>query len=206
MRRAIKLGVIVLGALTALTAVVHIPFVQRQLGGCPFGHDKVATTARRGDPGLAAAKARPALAFALDTSTRSDVWRWAMTNRVACADQRRGQMIECRDVPGQALGTGALTATSLWIELDASGRVIGVKTVRRTDAASPVAEAFRATTAIASTAGDAVATHGDPDAIARGAFHQAAAEYRFRDYLAMVRATNMGDGFVLTESYASAMP
>ena len=30
---------------------------------------------------------------------------------------------------------------------------------------------------------------------------QATVEYRFSDYHALVRATNMGDGYVLTEEY-----
>ena len=39
--------------------------------------------------------------------------------------------------------------------------------------------------------------------ISGGSLKQASAEYRFRDYYALARATNMGQGFALTEEYRS---
>ncbi len=39
--------------------------------------------------------------------------------------------------------------------------------------------------------------------LASGAFRQATRDYRFADYRALVRATNLGDGYVLTESYTA---
>ncbi len=49
------------------------------------------------------------------------------------------------------------------------------------------------------------ARDGDASAanLTAATLRQAMIEYRFKDYQAVVRATNLGDGFVLTEEYAS---
>jgi hypothetical protein len=54
-------------------------------------------------------------------------------------------------------------------------------------------------------AGHAAASSGDPSRLASGTLYQATAEYRFSNYFAVARATNMGPGtgYVLTEEYRS---
>ena len=42
-----------------------------------------------------------------------------------------------------------------------------------------------------------------PSSLAAGLLRQASAEFRFSDYYAIARVTNMGDGFMLTEEYRS---
>ena len=78
--------------------------------------------------------------------------------------------------------------------------------VRRDASAGVISAAFRAVTGdLANEAGPAATVEGDPSAarLSSGLLQQASAEYRFRDYYALARATNMGDGFVLTEEYRS---
>ena len=49
----------------------------------------------------------------------------------------------------------------------------------------------------------ALALHDRLDDLAKGAFQQATIEHELADYRAQIRATNMGNGYILTESYAA---
>ena len=48
---------------------------------------------------------------------------------------------------------------------------------------------------------DLLRLDSDPRVLTQGALRQASAEFRFRDYYALARATNLGQSFVLTEEY-----
>lgn len=204
-------------AFLVVSLVVHVPFVQHAMGwtnrdgtgACPFGQDGIRVAAAPAPSRTgSAARSRPALGFTLAVTTRDELLAWAAKHRIACASKRGGAQLECTDIPAALLADhgGGLAGTSVWFELDDRGLLYTVKTVRRTEDATHVARAFTATNAALTTrAGGATQRAGSsaPDSLASGAFQQASSEYRFRDYRAVIRATNMGDGYVLTESYTS---
>jgi hypothetical protein len=208
MRRAfLWLGGLV-AVLTAITIVIHVPAVQRRLGPCPFGYDQpsvgVGQTARTGPR----APARPALGFTLAATTRDELLAWASANGIRCTPRHGQRTLECLDVPSQLLAQhGAqLPGTTTWFELDARATLTAIKTVRRTPDAAAVASAFTATeTSLRAHTGEPTAADGsaDPAELSLGAFRQAMTEHEFADYRAQIRATNMGDGYILTESYAA---
>lgn len=104
----------------------------------------------------------------------------------------------------RALGGDGLDATTAWFELDGGNTLRGIKTARRAATAQPVVDDFVATRShLSDRAGAPMIATGDPATITEGAFQQAVVEYRHRGYRAVVRATNMGDGYLLTESYAA---
>ncbi|MBL9099833.1 MAG: hypothetical protein JNL82_02685 [Myxococcales bacterium] len=203
-----------LGGFTLLAGAMHLPSVQRAMGwmdadgqvACPFGHGAAAPRAPRVlDDSLPAAAARPALGFTLDATTRADLEAWAAANAVACAPSPRNpRQVTCDAVPAGALAS-RLDATAAWFEFGESGTLAGVKTTRRAATSAPVADEYRAAAELVTrSAGTPSVTRDEHLAsLDRGAFHQASREYKFRDYRAVLRATNMGDGFLLTEQYAS---
>lgn len=113
----------------------------------------------------------------------------------------------CSQVPAAVLpGAGALGVTSLAFQLGDDGTLASIRAVRRGPAAAAVASAFAGLELeLTSRAGPPAARDGDPtpDGLAAATLRQAVIEYRFSDYRAVVRATNMGDGFVLTEEYTA---
>jgi hypothetical protein len=149
---------------------------------------------------------RPALAFDLGKTKRDDIAAWADRHGVTCRDKHHDTLVECLDVPAAALADGGgLAATGLWLTLDADGTLASIQVTRRTAAASTIVDAFTATGAgLAATLGAPTARTGDADArsLASGALRQASVEYRAPGYRAQLRETNMGDGYLLTESYA----
>jgi hypothetical protein len=199
MRRALLIAAI--GAVVAMVAI-HIPMLWRHRGAgtCPFGYGG-ASVATHHDPrlrGTAVAAARPALGLALDAATRGDVTRWALLHGSWCVDHHA--MLECDHVAMP----GGLALTAAWFGFTARGTLDSIQTVRRTDDARTVAAAFAtATSAVTRLAGPATTHSGEVAELADGALRQAAAEYRFANYRAVVRATNLGDHFALTEEYAN---
>ncbi|MDQ3366120.1 MAG: hypothetical protein M3680_11905 [Myxococcota bacterium] len=207
-----------LGLFVAVSALVHLPAVQYAMGwtnpdgtgACPFGDGAArvasdAPTVPRSGP---VARTRPALGFTLGTTTRAQLASWATQHAVTCTPRRGGTLIECGDVPAALLADhgAALGGTTAWFELDDRGVLTTVKMLRRATGADPIARAFAATElALTTRAGAPAITDGSaaPEVLASGAFRQATRDYRFADYRALVRATNLGDGYVLTESYTA---
>jgi hypothetical protein len=186
-------------------------------GGCPLGFDKGATPQQRAAArarfaadhhGEGRAAARPALGFRLDETTRADVTAWAESHGVTCRKPRSGADLDCADLseallPDAARGAGV---QNLWLTFGAADTLVSVMAVRRDASAGVISDTFRAVTGeLAHDAGPAAAVEGDPSParLSSGLLQQASAEYRFRDYYALARATNMGNGFVLTEEYRS---
>lgn len=206
------------GGFIAISGALHLPSVQRAMGwmdasgqvACPFGHGAAAAGPRAPralDPSLPLAAARPALGFDLDATTRADLDAWAAAHSVACADTpRHPNTVTCVSVPAAALAS-SLDATTAWFEFSGQGTLVGVKTTRRAATADPVVDEYRASEDLVTrTAGAPTVARDEPLAsLTRGAFQQAVAEYKFRDYRAVLRATNMGDGYLLTEQYASTL-
>lgn len=214
----------VLGVAVVAMVAIHLPLVRRalvargQTGGalCPFGYGNPTAATREAQHqhlaalrGAAPAHARPALGFALDTTTTADLERWAHDHGVACETKHGGALVECAQVPAAIVpcaGASSLGLTSVWFELGSRGTLASIKTVRRDHAVAPVAAAFASIEgALTDQAGAPAHADGSaaPEVLANGTLRQAMVEYRFTDYRAVVRATNMGDGFVLTEEYAT---
>ena len=207
-------------AVLAVTAM-HLPLARRWLaargptGGavCPFGYGGAPTDAGRAAQrqhlaslrGAAIARERPALGFALDRTTAADLARWAAAHGVRCEPRHAGTLVECTAVPGAVVpGAGALGFTSLVFQLGDDGTLAAIRAVRRDRDAGIVAAAFAAQEhQLTERAGAPVTRGGATDTLAGATLRQAMVEYRFTDYRAVVRATNMGDGFVLTEEYAT---
>lgn len=207
LRRLLLATGIVAPLFAAFTMLVHLPAVQYAFGwtnpdgtgACPFGHDAPRVAKAR----AADAPVHQALGFALGATTRADVEAWARASGVSCT-QRRGSL-ECRDVPGTLLSAhGArLPGSTVWFEL-VGDSLLGIRTARRAVERTPVAAAFAATeVALSRSVGPAVVATGTVDELGAGVFRQATREFRTDGYRALVRVTNMGDGYLLTESYAA---
>ena len=221
--RPIRWAVRAFAAVLVAGAVIHLPPVRGWLaahghhggGVCPLGYGGAATAesreARRARHdrvrGDRPAMARPALGFALDVTTGADIQRWASLHGVSCATRRGGSAVECTGVPGQLLSSSAgLAAISVSFQLGSGGTLEAIRTVRRDRDVAAVAAAFTAVEdALTARAGAPARSEGSaaPAVLANGMLRQAMVDYRFADYRALVRATNMGDGFVLTEEYAT---
>jgi len=192
--------------LMAITVVIHIPAVQRRVGACPFGYDKprtAAATARARTGSFA--PARPALGFTLSATTRDEVLAWARRHDVHCEARHGQRALECLDVPPALLAQhGArLTGTTTWFELDERATLTTIKTVRRADAGA-IVTAFAATeSTLRDRMGAPTTERGSTADLTLGAFRQAMVEHVYADYRAQVRATNMGNGYILTESYTA---
>lgn len=210
--RVARWGILLVALGLVAMVAIHLPPVRDWLaanghrggGFCPLGYSSPSPAKLAAQRGTVPANARPALGFELDRSTADDIDGWATENDLACTTKYAGRMIECANVPASLLG-GTLAATSIWFEIGARGTLRSIKTARRNGDVETVAEAYEeADRALARTGAVWRRTgSASPSTLANGALRQAACEYRFTDYRATVRATNMGDGFLLTEEYAT---
>jgi hypothetical protein len=228
-------GVAVLALGTTFTAVVgfaHTPrgkpllaLMGRSMGSheaakggkCPFGYDvkesPVAKEAARrqfatSHAGADRAQTRPAFGFELDKTTRADITSWAEAHDIKCVVPKAGSDLDCSDVPAGALPdreTG-IGLHSLWLTFGLEDTLTSAVGVRRDTSVELISSTFkRVTNDVSREAGPAAKLQGDPAMLSSGALYQASAEYRFRNYFVVARATNMGrvQGFVMTEEYRS---
>ncbi len=188
-------------------------------GKCPLGYDvkespEEKEAARRqfaaSHAGVDRAQARPALGFELDKTTRADVTSWARAHDIKCVVPKSGSDLDCSDVPAEALPdreTG-IGLHSLWFTFGLGDTLTSAVGVRRDTSVELISSTFkRVTDDVSREAGPPSKTEGDPSpaTLSSGALYQASAEYRFRNYFVVARATNMGkvQGFVITEEYRS---
>jgi hypothetical protein len=195
--------------LSAVTRMAH--------GGCPFGYDRPMSPAQRERAraifsakyrGERPAARRPALGFTLDHTTRPEIMAYFSAHGVNCTQGKGLSDLTCNGVPSSALpGTPVQApARNLWLTFGTKQQLLSVIAVSRATAPEAISEAFVALSSeVDHEAGAATASHGNaaPQALAQGALHQASAEFRFRDYYALERATNLSKDFVLTEEYRS---
>lgn len=200
-----------------LLAVLARMSGMRTNGACALGFDGAASPAQRDAArqrfadehrGAGHAASRPALGFTLDATTRADVMTWAESHGVTCAPRQQGADLDCEAVPDALLPAASRGAPlkSLWLNFGARGALISVVAVRRDPSAATISATFGAVARdLDEEAGAPAAADGDGSAarLSSGLLQQATVEYRFRDYYAVARATNMGDGYVLTEEYRS---
>jgi hypothetical protein len=95
---------------------------------------------------------------------------------------------------------------NLWFNFDAGDRLVSLIAIRKDQSAEAIGGAFaRVADALNREAGAPASASGDssPQGLSACLLRQGSVEYRFRDYYALARATNMDDGFVLTEECRS---
>ncbi len=206
---------------TGLIGLAHAPFARSllmSLGGCPMAGarmtaaqaDRARHMALGADRPVASAPARPALAFALDSTTLDDARRWARRERVDCEDSRPG-VLHCNAVRAAALGLPATQGSvdELALEFDPQDRLVNMTTFRthlRPAVASTEAHAIIAS--LAEKLGPAERSAGDFEASSLGgppAGSISTVTYRFGDYVADVTAMNApSSGPSIREHYMSA--
>jgi hypothetical protein len=150
--------------------------------------------------GPAAAKARPALGFGLEITTRADVEAWARKHRIACESRREGALLLCEAVPASAVSPGA---TGTYDELAFGFRLRDLRLVNLTALRTGLTPgaAGGELRRIAARLEDALGAPskeiaGDPAVVA----------HRHADYLAEVSAMSLrGRGHALREHYMSAL-
>jgi hypothetical protein len=195
--------------LAAATRMAH--------GGCPFGYDKPMTPAQRERArlGFAAthrgelrAASRPALGFTLDHTTRAEIVAQMAKHGISCVAAKGLSDLTCNQVPSAALEgiTPYAPPRNLWLTFGTKEQLLSVIAVSRAAEAQPISDAFVATQSTLDQHAGAVTTasgSADSRALAAGALRQASAEFRFSNYYALTRATNLGKSFMFTEEYRS---
>ncbi len=211
-RKATKVVLGGTGVVLALALVIHLPPIKHWLGAhghhgagvCPLGYGvqahHVAATGTRHDRTV-----RAALGFELGQTTATDVEQWGLLHGVVCAQRHGGLEVTCEGIASSALGDVTAPPAALTFSIDRAGAVRSIQVTRRGN------DAVAITTAFDGLSQELAAVHGaptkrtgiaTPEDLSRGALRQAMVEFRQPDYHAVLRATNMGDGYVLTESYA----
>jgi hypothetical protein len=210
-----------LGAATLAIGALHMPFARTlvmRIGGCPLAGAKITPAqmdharhmALAGRRGTTDAPARPALGFALDSTTLADVHSWAAREHVDCEEPRAG-LVTCVDVRPRAVGRddAAGKIDELALGFDARGHLVNVTTLR--SGLEPEAAA-RAGGGIVSSleaslgapdkkAGDFVTAH----LAQAGAASLVTRSYLYDDYVAGVTAIRVPpSGLALREHYMSA--
>lgn len=216
-------------ALTVLFVAVmgfaHTPWGRPILGwfsgvpGCPLGFDDAdpvqtevfrTNILRKNTAGAAPSRATPALAFDLGRSTRADVETWAKSLGLACESKRQGSVLNCPNA--SAADTASPPIDELHLQFDPQGTLVAVNVFRKeTKGPSAVAFMTERVSGLQQQVGPPTKADGKLDAswLDGGAFHVARQEFRYKDYLAVVSATNMGArGVRLREEYqwAAATP
>lgn len=183
-------------------------------GSCPLGFDKSATPLAREQAvarfsashrGATPAPVRPALGFMLGESRRSQVVAALAARGISCAPGPAAELV-CPGVPGRDLAAAGSTALTreLWFTFGTGDQLLSLVALSHALDPQAISDAFAATTAaVSGAAGPPAHRAGDGSArgLAAGALRQASAEFRFSNYYALARATNMGNGYLLTEEY-----
>jgi hypothetical protein len=181
--------------------------------GCPGRASPEAVEAARLDSARAArgvtpSPARPALGFALDVSTRTDVDAWAAERKLTCKESQRGTVLRCSAVPAAELGHGGSDVDDLSFLFEpATMRLVTVTALRnQLDAPSAAAAMNGVADALARSLGEGK-RRGEATApyLSAGPLRTAVVEYRFSDYIASVSATNLGGRVAVREHYMSAV-
>lgn len=217
--RALRLAVLA-GAATSLIGLAHRPEVRpamRALGKlagisdtCPLGYDQpsspAAVAAARANfalthHGTEPARSRAVLGLEVGRTTRAELTVWARASHAECT--QTGERLTCTGFAetARSLAEGPVLERTLWLEFDDLNVLTRVTTVRRAAKAEVVHAAF---TELGTQFGSAqVISDGDPapSYLSGGSLRQASAEYRFANYYALIRATNLGGAYLLTEDY-----
>jgi len=182
-------------------------------GSCPLGYGRKATPRQREEAasrwaathrGTRPAPSLPALGFALGHSRRADVLSAMAAHGVDCGPGAAADLV-CRQVPAVALpGAAGGPARELWFTFGAHDQLLSLVALSRDSRPGAISDAFSLVTAqVTRAAGPPTHAGGEagPAYLAAGALRQSSAEFRYSNYYALARATNMGNGYLLTEEY-----
>jgi hypothetical protein len=186
---------------------------------CPLGFDRQARPAdreaararfRESHRGQDRALGRPAWGFVLGQTTREGIVASMRSAGITCRVSRGPSDLTCDGVPGVPSGGAGggrqVPTRDLWFTFGERRQLISVVALSRDPRPEIISAEFsRVTDELRRGAGRGTPTVGDsaPASLAAGLLRQASAEFRFSDYYAIARVTNMGDGFMLTEEYRS---
>lgn len=191
------------------------PFLAK-LAPCPVkGSPELVAAARKeaiaSIRGTSPAPARPALGFALDTTTLADVKTWATNNHVSCTESMGGTSLQCDDVPIAALpdhanAQGVIREITFGFRLDAHLQQIATLSNRLSpqDATTSYAGAVKTIAARvgAPTSGE---TETTPDHLTARDYALSTCAFRYSDYLATITVMNVaGSGILIREQFLSA--
>lgn len=214
---------VLLGVAAALIGVGHSSAGRTLLasvsGGeassCPFGSSKPASSdARRvlferfkaEHAGPDRAPVRPARGLSFESTTRANIAGLAERLGFSCATSGMGMDLECKDVPLATLEPDAANAPSASVLLrfgpdDELRSIVVISKARVAEEAYARFDARRDALSRALGADAEVEGHDSVAALSAGLLRTVTAEYRFSNYYAALRATNMGENYAITEEY-----
>lgn len=207
-------ALVALGMLAGIGVGAH-SWVVRRRATCPLGYG-VATPAQHDAARLAfskqhgshtLARARPALGWAFDVTTRSELEAWVERHHVTCTT-RPNRDLECTHVPLDALPERwtPLAVSALWLGFGKNDTLDHVTAFRATADAARAADALQALGSLLDEAGSKSASTGRPTAawLSHGLLAQSRAEYSFSTYWACLTATQMAaDRYEVIDEYRS---
>lgn len=173
--------------------VIHYPLLYAHGGSgrCPFGYDRPPT----GTSAPVPAGGAVSLGVPLGRATQAEARAWAVAHRARCRDQRGTLLCEHARLDG--------LDTTVWFDVDGNGHVAALHTLRRADRPDAIATSFTAAARAVTRAAVPIDANGSLATLDGGLLRQASVAYLGDHVRAELRATNMGDGYVLTELYAA---
>lgn len=195
---------------TALIGVMHMPFAQEMLGGCPFGGKTTTASRPERDALRVAATERlkqgpataqlPAGQLTLGTTTRAQVIAAASAVGLICEDTRDASGLKCGPAEVPAIG-----ARRWFADFDASEHLVSLVTMDYVNNAGVASTMLRDSVAeLDQSVGEATHRTGtyDDAYLSAATLRQARVEYRRSNYFAQVSATNVGPGrFMVSQTY-----
>jgi hypothetical protein len=202
---------------TAFIGFLHTrpgrPWLMKLAGvaGCPLGRanparvEEVRRAAVAKDRGTDPAPVRPALGFALDTTTLADVRAWEKRQGLDCAEEREGTLVKCSEVPAAAVGRPSWEGPIAEVAFGFSPRGPLVNVATLYSRRGPEDTARIALDAKAALERELGKPHADAGSFA-AAGTTATLAYRFRDYEVDLTASKIpGSGYAVREQYSSAL-
>jgi hypothetical protein len=186
-----------------------------KMAGCPVGAAVTPAEAEvarlravEKTRGATASPARPALGFALDTTTLADVRAWSVKNGVSCTESRKGTLVQCPSVSPSALGRtdAETTVDDLSLGFTPAGRLVAVTTFRSHRRPEDAARAIGSIGVALEKDLGAATVKGTPTAsyLGEGTLRTVTLEYRYKDYLVDVSAVSFdASGVLVREQYSS---
>lgn len=204
---------------TAGIGVMHMPFARSLLmsaGGCPMAGRANAESDKRArdmaletERGTESAPARPALGFALDSTTADEVHAWEKRQDLDCDSPHDG-LVVCHGVPASALGEASDDkVTDLALQFSPAGKLVNMTTWRdRLTPETASKTALQIVSSLEAKLGPPETKAGDFGAVRLGAppaYSVSTVAYRYSDYVAEVTAMNgPSGGPSIREHYMSA--
>lgn len=184
----------------------YLTFIVGQPKSCPLGYDKAQSSEdrrRHAAEYISQAKGQPLAAtktvldFTLGRSTSSDVKSYANTHSGHCRALTDLEL-ECSNIRA---GNAVVT---LWASFGERGQLIRYKSVETLSDVRATSDRYaKMIRAIGRDAGRPTRQTGSyaASSLASGALYQAISEFKYRNYLADLRVTNLGSTFAITTHF-----